>query len=214
MPENFDQSAMDFLAARGHTANMELNYASNRGPASVGIAPTPFYKFSPMMAAKSEELKKLAKSPLTVNAFSADTLADKKDENTVESLDFQVAGKRSEELKSLCDKASANSVTVYNNYTHCEWLTAPVSTETKTPPISLQVDGELKVGESVSVVVDSFDKTAGSDLLVEWNVQFRGNKILTSNSSTLTLANLKSGYYLVTAQVGGTQEEKISLIVE
>jgi hypothetical protein len=213
MPENFDQSALDLINAQNERLE---NKSGGRAPASVGPAPSPsrLEKLSPMMAAKVEELSILAKKPLTVDAVYINPADDKKDARTQEGLDFQIAGLKPEELKSFCERTAANAIRIYSNYIHCDWLTAPVSTELQPQAISLHVNGELKKGESVSVNVDSFDKAAGSELLVEWNVKFAGRKLMTSSSSTLTLENLKAGYYQVTAQVGGMQEENISLIVE
>jgi hypothetical protein len=219
MPENFNRIDMDFLAAR-QPANFEVNAPMNapqvRGPASVGPAPspTPIQEFSPLMAAKIEEIKKLAKQPLTINTANIDVTKTHKDETKTESLDFQIAGLKPEELKTFCEHTNANDISVYSNYIHCEWLSSPLSTQSDLQPISLQVNGELKKGETVSVKVDSFDKTAGSELLVEWKVRFHGHELPTAKSSTLTLNNLKAGFYQVTAQIGGKQEENISLIVE
>jgi hypothetical protein len=219
MPENFNRIDMDFLAAR-QPANFEMNAPMNapevRGPASVGPAPspTPIQEFSPLMAAKIEEIKKLAKQPLTINAVNMDIAKASKNETKEESLDFQIAGLKPEELKTFCEHTNANDISVYSNYIHCEWLNSPLSTQADMQPVSLQLDGELKKGETVSVKIDSFDKAAGSELLVEWEVRFHGRKLMTANSSTLTLNNLKAGFYQVTAQIGGKQEENISLIVE
>lgn len=208
VPESLQKPSLDFLNAQHEVA------VNSRAPASVAPAATgtPYDKFSPLVAEKIENLKSLIKKPLTLTAASR---SPNSKPAGITGVDFHVEGMSSDELKTYCEQANANSITVYNSYIHCDWLAQPLSKDGLAKDVALKVDGELKKGESVTLSVDAFDKDANSEMFVEWEVRFAGRKVNTHNAaSTLTLKDLKHGMYQVQAHVGGRMAESFSLIVE
>lgn len=145
-----------------------------------------------------------------------------------DAIDFAVSGVSPQSLKKYCEDLGASFIQVYVSHIHCDWRLAPLPSEfyntgagqitalSKAMPslkaelhehyhhdIQIYIDGELAVGKSVLVGIESYASEEAAPLYTEWKVYKNGELVFESKKPIFKISDLKSGEYEIHANVGG-----------